>query len=230
MAEDYVRLVISDVHLGSFYSKEKELLQFLQNVEFDELILAGDIIDFIKIPKFTKTTTEIFSYLSKLDKKIIYVVGNHDIAFEKFVGLTCSNIEFVSQYEFEYGNRSFRIQHGDQYETGLIHMRFMMNILSVCHDWLERFFKKNLAALLVKLFAKKKKLKRVWNIIKWNDDVDVFIMGHTHIPEAVIWIDQDENIRTYANTGDWVEHTTYIILKDGKLRLKKYNYRTLEEK
>ena len=78
--------------------------------------------------------------------------------------------------------------------------------------------------------AKKKKLKRIWNIIKWNDDVDVFIMGHTHIPEAVIWIDENENIRTYANTGDWVEHTTYIILKDSKLRLKKYNYRTLEEK
>ena len=55
-------------------------------------------------------------------------------------------------------------------------------------------------------------------------------MGHTHIPEAVIWIDENENIRTYANTGDWVEHTTYIILKDGNLRLKKYNYRTLEEK
>ena len=70
MARDYIRLIISDVHLGSFYSKEKELLQFLENVEFDELILAGDIIDFIKIPKFTKTTTKIFSYLSKLNKRV----------------------------------------------------------------------------------------------------------------------------------------------------------------
>ena len=88
---------------------------------------------------------------------------------------------------------------------------------------LERFFKKNLAALLVKMFVKKKKIKRIWNIIKWNDDVDVFIMGHTHIPEVVIWVDPNENIRTYANTGDWVEHSTYIILKDNKLRLKKYS-------
>ena len=79
-----------------------------------------------------------------MDKKIVYVVGNHDIAFEKFVGLTCSNIESRSQYEFEYGNRSYRIQHGDQYETGLVHMRFTMNIISIFHDWLERYFKKNL--------------------------------------------------------------------------------------
>jgi UDP-2,3-diacylglucosamine pyrophosphatase LpxH len=220
---DYTRLIISDVHLGSYYSKEDKLLRFLQTVEFDELVLAGDIIDFIKIPQFTETTIKIFDYIAKLDKKIVYVVGNHDIAFEKFVGKQFAHIEFMSKYEFEYGDRTYRIQHGDQYETGLVHYRFTMNVVSIFHDMLERFFRKNLAALLVKMFVKKKKIKRIWNIIKWNDDVDVFIMGHTHIPEVVIWVDPNENIRTYANTGDWVEHSTYIILKDNKLRLKKYS-------
>ena len=223
---DYIRLIISDVHLGSYYSKEDKLLSFLQTVEFDELVLAGDIIDFIKIPQFTETTIKIFDYIAKLDKKIVYVVGNHDIAFEKFIGKQFAHIEFVSKYEFEYGDRTYRIQHGDQYETGLVHYRFTMNVISIFHDMLERFFKKNLAALLVKMFVKKKKIKRIWNIIKWNDDVDVFIMGHTHIPEVVIWVDPNENIRTYANTGDWVEHSTYIILKDNKLRLKKYHLDT----
>jgi len=219
---DYTRLIISDVHLGSYYSKEDKLLRFLQTVEFDELVLAGDIIDFIKIPQFTETTIKIFDLIAKLDKKIVYVVGNHDIAFEKFIGKQFAHIEFMSKYEFEYGGRTYRIQHGDQYETGLVHYRFTMNIISIFHDMLERIFKKNLAALLVKMFVKKKKIKRIWNIIKWNDDVDVFIMGHTHIPEVVIWVDPNENIRTYANTGDWVEHSTYIILKDNKLRLKKF--------
>ena len=221
--KDHVRLIISDVHLGSYYSKEEKLYEFLQTVEFDELVLAGDIIDFIKIPQFTETTIKIFEYIAKLNKKIVYVVGNHDIAFEKFIGNQFAHIEFVSKYEFEYGNRTYRIQHGDQYETGLVHWRFMMNVISIFHDALERVFKRNLAALLVKMFVKKKKIKRIWNIIKWNDDVDVFIMGHTHIPEVVIWVDPDENIRTYANTGDWVEHSTYILLRDNKLRLKKFN-------
>ena len=220
---DYTRLIISDVHLGSYYSKEDKLFSFLQTVQFDELVLAGDIIDFIKIPQFTETTIKIFDYIAKLDKKIVYVVGNHDIAFEKFVGKQFAHIEFMSKYEFEYGDRTYRIQHGDQYETGLVHYRFTMKLVSIFHDMLERFFKKNLAALLVKMFVKKKKIKRIWNIIKWNDDVDVFIMGHTHIPEVVIWVDPNENIRTYANTGDWVEHSTYLILKEKKLRLKKYS-------
>ena len=42
------RLIISDLHLGSFYAKEAQLIQFFEeNADFDELILAGDIIDFI---------------------------------------------------------------------------------------------------------------------------------------------------------------------------------------
>ena len=53
---DYVRLVISDLHLGSMYSKEETLCEMISEIEFDELVLAGDIIDFIKIPTFTKKT------------------------------------------------------------------------------------------------------------------------------------------------------------------------------
>ena len=125
------RVIISDTHIGTKFYKSDQLLAFLKNEDFDELILAGDIIDFIKIPQFTETTIKIFDYISKLNKKIVYVVGNHDIAFEKFIGNQFAHIEFVSQYEFEYGNRSYRIQHGDQYETGLIHWRFTMKIMVI---------------------------------------------------------------------------------------------------
>ena len=51
---------------------------------------------------------------------------------------------------------------------------------------------------------KKRKLIRIWDIINLNNDVDVFIMGHSHTPEAVIWVDVDQNIKTYINSGDWV--------------------------
>jgi len=52
--------------------------------------------------------------------------------------------------------------------------------------------------------------------------VDVFIMGHSHTPEAVIWVDEDENIKTYINSGDWVAHTTYVSIENGVTRLKKF--------
>ena len=45
-------------------------------------------------------------------------------------------------------------------------------------------------------------------------------MGHTHNPEVLIWVDKDENIKTYVNTGDWIEHHTYVIIKGGQVRLR----------
>ena len=47
-------------------------------------------------------------------------------------------------------------------------------------------------------------------------------MGHTHTPEAMIWIDENERIRTYVNTGDWVEHATYVMIDGPQIRLKNY--------
>ena len=59
--------------------------------------------------------------------------------------------------------------------------------------------------------------------MKLNKGADVFIMGHTHHPEAVIWVDKHEKIKTYINTGDWIENSTYVIIKDGQVRLRNWD-------
>ena len=128
----------------------------------------------------------------------------------------------MEEYEFDYADRHYRVEHGDKYEKGIVHWKFTMNIVSIFHDLLERVFKWNLAAWFVRQQQKKRKLRRVWDIMKLNKGADVFIMGHTHIPEVVIWVDEMEKIKTYANIGDWVEHSTYILIKDGQLRLKTF--------
>ena len=112
--------------------------------------------------------------------------------------------------------------HGHQFDTGIVTWRFSMKIISIFQDMIERWLKWDMATWLVKQKLKKRKLRRIWDILKWNKTADVFIMGHTHIPEAVIWIDEEEKIKTYVNTGDWVEHQTYVMIKDGQLRLKKF--------
>ena len=220
--KDYIRLIVSDLHLGSYNSKEKMLCDLIDSVEFDELILAGDIIDFIKIPTFTKRTVRLIETLKKKGKPIVYVIGNHDINLTEFEGETISGVKFVEKYQFDYADRTYRVMHGHQFDTGIVTWRFSMKIVSVFQDMLERSLKWDLATWLVKRKLKKRKLRRVWDILQWNKEADVFIMGHTHIPEAVIWIDEDENIKTYVNTGDWVEHQTYAIIKDGHIRLRKW--------
>jgi len=219
---DYVRLVISDLHIGSMHAKEDLLCEMLESVHFDELILAGDVIDFIKVPTFTKKTMNLIDILRKKNKPIIYVIGNHDINLTEFENETINGVKFVSSYQFDYCDRTYRIMHGHQFDRGIVTWRFSMNIISIFQDMLERWSKWDLATWLVNRKLKKRKLRRVWDILEWNKEADVFIMGHTHIPEAVIWIDENEKIKTYVNTGDWIDHQTYAIIKDGQIRLRKW--------
>ena len=220
--KDYVRLIISDLHLGSLHSKEDLLCEMVNEIEFDELILAGDIIDFIKVPTFTKRTIKFIETLKRKGKPIIYIIGNHDINLTEFENETVGGVKFIDKYQFEYANRTYRVMHGHQFDTGVVTWRFFMKVVSIFQAFLERWLRWNMASWMVKHKLKKRKLRRIWDILKWNKEADVFIMGHTHIPEAVIWIDEDEKIKTYVNTGDWIEHQTYALIKDGQIRLKKY--------
>ena len=216
-----VRLVISDLHLGSKYCREDELISFLNNTEYDELILAGDIIDFIKVPSFTEKTIEFFKSID-LSKNIIYIIGNHDNSFLKFDGKELYGIKFMKRYDFVSGGRKIRVEHGDSYDGGITKYDFLMKIVSIFHDWLERTFSFDLASWYVGYKLKKRKLRRIWDILKWNADADVFIMGHAHCPEAIIWVDENQSIKTYVNSGDWVAHTSYVLIDDGLVRLKTF--------
>jgi UDP-2,3-diacylglucosamine pyrophosphatase LpxH len=213
------RLIISDTHIGSRYYNKRELLNLLKNKEYDQLILNGDIIEFLKIPTFTKEALEIAAAID-YSKEIIYVVGNHDIALAEIIGQEFYGIKFVEEYCFEEGGRKFRVEHGDKYESGLVHRKNIMKIISLFQDILERVFEIDLSSWLTNLKLKKRKLKKLWNIIDANDDVDVLVVGHMHIPEVVIWIDHEENIKTYVNSGDWVQHATYVEINDGVIRLR----------
>lgn len=155
-------------------------------------------------------------------KDIIYVVGNHDVALANLIGQELHGVSFVEDYSFEEHGRIFRVEHGDKYETGLVHRKYAMKFISLMQDFLERTFSIDLTSWLTNLKIKKRKLKKLWDIIDMNNDVDVLIMGHLHIPEVVIWIDEDENIKTYVNSGDWVQHTTYVEVNDGVIRLRNF--------
>ena len=215
------RIVISDLHIGSLFYNEDDLLSFLDGIECDQLILAGDIIDMIRVPVFTESAAKILLSIGE-HSDVIYIVGNHDISMAGFVDQKIGGMTFLDKYEFEDCGRTFRIEHGDEYETGIVHSEFWMKIISLFHDWLERTFNWNLTSWYVSYKIKRRKLRRIWDILKWNNDVDVIITGHSHCPECIIWVDEEQSIKTYVNCGDWVSHTSYVEINDGIVRLKKY--------
>jgi len=215
------RIIISDTHIGSKFYKSDQLLKFLKSEVYDELILAGDIIDFIKVPVFTERCLEVINAVN-YNRKIIYVVGNHDESLVSLIGKKVHNVEFVKRYEFESFKRKFRIEHGDEYDKGVLHNRTWIKILSFVQNMLEFAFNFDFTTWWTEKQIKKHKLRSVIHILRQNDDVDVFIMGHTHNPEALIWIDAEQNIKTYINSGDWVTHQTYVTINDGVARLQKF--------
>jgi len=215
------RVIISDTHIGTRFYKSDALLSFLKTEDYDQLILAGDIIDFIKIPVFTERCMEIIEAID-YNKQIIYVVGNHDESLVSIIGKTFFNVTFVKRYDFEEGNRKFRVEHGDAYDKGAFANRVFVKLLSVIQNMLEFTFNFDFTTWWTEIQIKKHKLRSVIHILRHHPKIDVFIMGHTHIPEAIIWIDEDQHIKTYINAGDWVTHQTYVTVTDGVARLRKF--------
>ena len=83
--QHYKTIVLSDIHLGSKWSKTKEVTRFLKRHSCDTLILCGDIIDGWSLMrgknnKWRRRHTNFIKVLLDIshDTKIIYVRGNHD--------------------------------------------------------------------------------------------------------------------------------------------------------
>lgn len=86
---------ISDVHLGSKYCKAKQLLQFLDRIEFEQLYLVGDIIDLLAMKKrvhwpaaHNKVISRFMKLARRKNSRVIYIRGNHDFAFRSIVKKT----------------------------------------------------------------------------------------------------------------------------------------------
>tara|TARA_R110001583_G_scaffold12000_2_gene53494 strand:+ start:6261 stop:6923 length:663 start_codon:yes stop_codon:yes gene_type:complete len=216
------RVIISDTHIGTKFYKSDQLLSFLQTEEYDELILAGDIIDFIKVPVFSERCMQILNAIDCENKRVIYVVGNHDASLVGLVGKKFFNVSFMKRYDFEEGGRKFRIEHGDVYDKGALHNRLFVLFLSVLQNVLEFSFSFDFTTWWTEIQIKKHKLRSIIDILRHHPKIDVFIMGHTHIPEALIWVNEDQSIKTYINSGDWVTHQTYVTVTDGIARLWKF--------
>jgi UDP-2,3-diacylglucosamine pyrophosphatase LpxH len=216
------RVIISDTHIGTKFYRSDRLLEFLRTEEYDELVLAGDIIDFIKVPVFSERCMEILDAIDCENKRVIYVVGNHDASLIGLVGKKFFNITFLKRYDFEEGGRKFRIEHGDAYDKGALHNRLFVTFLSVLQNILEFSFSFDFTSWWTEIQIKKHKLRSIINILRHHPKIDVFIMGHTHIPEALIWVNEDQGIKTYINSGDWVTHQTYVTVNNGVARLRKF--------
>jgi UDP-2,3-diacylglucosamine pyrophosphatase LpxH len=211
-------LVMSDLHIGSKGCNTKAIINLLKTIEYDRLILVGDIIDgwlFQRYKKFSAEHNKVIRKLFKIskEKEIIWISGNHDEFLRKYTPMQLGNIKIVD--EFIEGGIWFC--HGDKYD-GIIKMHWLGMLGSIGYDAaivIDRLLKKINKKTSLSKYLKDNVKAAVSFMVDYEQEMvrqakkrncHTVICGHIHTP-----VDRTiDNIR-YINTGDWIENQSYVI-------------------
>lgn len=237
----YKTLLISDVHLGTKDSKAEELFKLLTEIEFEKLIMVGDIIDGWALSRGSKLRNEHTKLIRKIlklgekGKEIIWIRGNHDDFLKDLIPYTLGNIEVLEDYVLESNGKKYFILHGDIFDIFVTKMGWVAKIGSVGYDlalWLNRWYNRYRKWRGKPYFSLSKKIKntvkQATNFINGFEDhisevaklkeYDGVICGHIHQPE-----DKMIDGIHYLNCGDWVENMSYIVQEENyELKLMYY--------
>ncbi|MDD4529131.1 MAG: UDP-2,3-diacylglucosamine diphosphatase [Bacteroidales bacterium] len=237
----YKTIVISDTHIGSKWSKTKEVIDFLENNSCETLILAGDIIDGWSLQRsanYWKQNHTIFlkTLLDIQEKtKIIYIRGNHDDFLDKIVPLNFLNIIIRQDYIYETNGKRFFVLHGDVFDHITKTFGWLSKIGDIGYSILLRINKyynlrRTQKGLPYYSISKEIKAKTKLSVnyisnfekhiaeVAQRNNCDGVICGHIHHAE----IKQYGNI-LYLNAGDWIESLS-ALTEDFKGNWKVINY------
>lgn len=245
--------VISDVHLGTYGSNAKELVNYLESIDPEILVLNGDIIDIWQFNKryFPKSHMKVIQSITNLltkGTKIHYITGNHDEMFRKFANFSIGNFHIQNKLVLKLESGTAWIFHGDVFDTTMKHSKWvaklggkgydLLILLNTCINW----FSVKLGREKISLSKKVK--DSVKGIIKYvnnfentaaeiaiENGYDYVVCGHIHQPQIKKIAVKDKEV-TYLNSGDWVENATALEYTEGKWTLYKHQYtkEKIEEK
>lgn len=238
---DYV--VISDVHLGTYGCKAKELLIYLKTIQPKVLILNGDIIDIWQFSKhyFPKSHMNVIKHITSLLSKrtrVYYITGNHDEILRKFKGFSIGGFTILNKLILELDDKKAWIFHGDVFDVTMKHSKWLAKLGGLGYDvliiintfinWMSNLFGYGKLSLSKKIKnSVKSAIKFVNNFeetaseIAIDNGYDYVICGHIHQPE----MKEISNLKgktMYLNSGDWIENLTALEYQNNKWSLYEY--------
>jgi UDP-2,3-diacylglucosamine pyrophosphatase LpxH len=127
-------LFLSDIHLGFKRARARELAEFLQGIEAENILLVGDIVDALSLthrPYWSEQHTRVARALlakRRAGSRLIYIPGNHDANFGLFSEVLHGQVEVHREWVHRTAaGEQLLVLHGDQFDTG-VH----------CERWLHR--------------------------------------------------------------------------------------------
>jgi len=229
-------VVLSDVHLGTFGCRAKELSSYLKTISPEILILNGDFIDGWQFSKYywprshMKVVRQIVRFLAK-GVQVYYLTGNHDEFLRKFSPFKMGNFQLSDKLVLDVDGKRAWIFHGDVFDVMMKHSKGLVRLGSIGYGALILINK--LVDLFSRLFGRgrlslSKRIKNgVKKAVKYVDDFeatavelarkkgyDYVICGHIHHP-VILEVRGKEKGLVYMNAGDWVENMTSLEYLDG---------------
>jgi UDP-2,3-diacylglucosamine pyrophosphatase LpxH len=225
-------IFLSDIHLGTRFSKAEALLEFLRDHESDYLYLVGDVIDGWAIKRklyWPQSHSDVVQKILRKSRKgteVYFILGNHDEFLRSFVPLALGDrMRILKECEYvSLKNEKFLVTHGDFFDT-----------ITMTKKWIAHLGDKGYDLLLhvnqaLNYSRRKLGIKSRWSLSKYVKQnvkksvsfitdfehilaehakrygYDGVVCGHIHHAE----IRTIEGIN-YLNCGDWVESCTALV-------------------
>ena len=225
-------VVLSDLHLGTYGSRAKEVVHYLRSIAPQMLILNGDIIDIWQFSKHYFPAAhfgvikEIIQMMSN-GTRVIYITGNHDETLRRYSGIDLGNFQLTDKLVVEINNKMTWIFHGDVFDnttkggakvlaklgsTGygmLIMLNRFINSGLRLFGYERISLSKNIMAGVNKAVAKVNDLETIASELAIEKKYDYVICGHIHQPSKKT-VTTEKGSVVYLNSGDWIEHLTAL--------------------
>lgn len=237
-------VVISDVHLGTYGCKAKELLNYLNSIHPKTLILNGDIIDIWQFKKsyfpksHLKVIRKIISFATK-NTEVYYITGNHDETFRKFTDFELGKLKVCNKVCLEIDDKKAWVFHGDVFDASVQHSKWIAKLGGKGYDLLiiiNNAVNWFLAKMGKEKYSFSKKIKNnVKKAVKYigdfemtaselaiENDYNYVICGHIHQPQIREVITKKGSC-TYLNSGDWIENLSALEYHDKEWKIFYYD-------
>lgn len=225
-------VVISDVHLGTYGCRARELNRYLKSIDPEVLILNGDIIDIWQFSKnywpssHMKVVRQILRFVQK-GKKVVYITGNHDEMLRKFEGFSLGNFSITNKLVLELeGGKKAWFFHGDVFDVCMQHSKWLARLGAIGYDtlilinsavnWVSKRFGGGRISLSKKIkHSVKSAVSFIGDFEQTSAEIairngyDFVVCGHIHHPEQKMIENEDGKV-CYLNSGDWVEHLSVL--------------------
>jgi len=238
---------ISDLHLGTPGCKAEALLDFLREVDCDQLFLVGDIIDGWQLRRswyWPQAHNDVVQKLLRKVRKgtrVIFVPGNHDEFARRYVDHEFGGIEVAHEWmHVTADGKRLWITHGDLFDGVIQCAKWLAYLGDTLYEFtlrLNNHFNSLRARLGLPYWSLSKYLKqKVKRAVSYISDFEIavarearkrgadgVVCGHIHHAEM-----RDIDGILYCNDGDWVESLTALVEHpDGRLEILDWSTRQI---